>query len=204
MVPRYVAAASDLEGEDDIVLAALDQAPEPGIGKPRAGIRRDRADHLAIAARDEHIGHILMQGPALGDGQQMRLAFRSRVLRELTRAELLGLTQDRSRDLDRVVESKLANDIARDVWQRRKALRKPRARARFDLGGKQSDDLTEDPSLIVTVTACDQQVGRIGQRGKPGPRRALRYGALQFLEQATCFRHAAHASAAARSFYRGG
>ena len=54
----------------------LDQGAERRAGEARAGVLRDRAHHVAVAALDQHVGDGLAQRAALRDREQMLLAVR--------------------------------------------------------------------------------------------------------------------------------
>ena len=78
MLPRDVAAHADNGGESIVAGRAIDQHAKAGVGKACAGIFHHRMNHVAVAALDQHIGERSLSDVALGDGEQVLLAFRGR------------------------------------------------------------------------------------------------------------------------------
>src|SRR3981189_3550343 len=93
----------------------------------------------------------------------MLLAFGSCICNQGVGVEPPGLPKDGAGDVDRIVRSKLLDDVARRVVAGRKLVCEPYARGDFDVFSKPSDDFAESPDLFFGIPAGNQNVARVPQ-----------------------------------------
>ena len=80
--------------------------------------------HLALAARDHHVGDALGDGAALADGEEMLLALHHRAFDQRVLVDAFGMRQHRPGHLDGVVIGKAVDDFLRRVRDRRQLRRR--------------------------------------------------------------------------------
>jgi hypothetical protein len=92
---RQVAAHANMRRQHIVAVGAVDQRAECGIGEARTAVACDRADHVAVAVLDQHLGHGFAEPGAFGDGEQMELALGLGVEEEIAVVEPFGLAEHR-------------------------------------------------------------------------------------------------------------
>ena len=155
----------------------------------RTGVAGHGIHNSPIAPRDEYISYGLADGPSLRDREHVRLALRSGIRNQGHVIELFGFLQDRSGNLDRVVEGQLVNDVDRRFVVARNPLSKLCAGRDLNLIGETANDLAERLYLFVAITARDHQIGRMPQGLGAAFGRAARNRVVKILKIGFCLSH---------------
>ena len=176
--------ATDL-GQRAVVARAFDEIGIALLGQLGAGIVRDLLHDLAVAARNQHIGHRRHQLLAPRQREQMRLPFGARDIDEILLFEPRRLRQDRRRDGDILVIGKPAQDRDRRIGDRREPLRQFRLGPAFDFLDQAGEDVVEQTDMVFVEMsrAFEEQRGDLPQDLAMLLRAAMQQRRLQFWNQ---------------------
>ena len=192
---RYAGrAASRLVGA-----GAVDQLGDAAFREAGARVAGDGMDDDAVAARDEAIGHGLVQDDALRDREHVVAALGDRDRDEVVVGEPLGARQDRTGHHDLVVGER-AQHAAGRVRRIGEALGELGPGARLDRRGKPRDHDVEELDLLVgeRLGVPQEEIGDLPQGGEAPLLRAARDRLLEVGD------HLRHHGGASRARLRGG
>ena len=179
---RQIGAKAENLDQFVVGRGAGDDAGKAFIGKPRAGIVGQFADHLAFAAIDDDVGDGGGQvGPA-GNGEQMVLSLAAGDLDQHLGSEPAGIGEHAAGDLDLVVPGEMLDHLERRVVERRQPLRELGLRPRLDACDQEAEHVVEDLDLVVaeTFSVMEEEIGDLPQGFHPLGRRTASYGFFEF------------------------
>ena len=180
----YRQIAAKAENLDQFVVngGAGDDVGIAFLGKLRAGIVGQFADHLVFAAIDDDVGHRRGQvGPA-GNGEQVILPLAAGDLDQHLGPEPAGIGKHVAGDLDLVVPGQMLDHLERRVVERRQPLGEFGFGPRFDARNQEAEHLVEDLDLVVAEAfpVIEEEISDLPQGVHPLGRRAASDGVLKF------------------------
>jgi hypothetical protein len=166
---RQIAAKAENLDQFVVGRGAGDDVGIASLGKLRAGIVGQFADHLAFAAIDDHVGHGRGQvGPA-GNGEQVILPLAAGDLDQHVGPEPAGIGKHIAGDLDLVVPGQMLDYLERRVVERRQPLGEFGLGPRFDARDQQAEHVVEDLDLVVAEAfpIVEKEIGDLPQGFHP-------------------------------------
>jgi hypothetical protein len=198
MLVRDVGPQPELLGEHVVAGRALDQHAEAGVGEARAVVLRHRADHLPVAAHDQHVGHRFAQARPPADGEQVARALGLRIADEVALGERRRMPEHRLGHLDVVVEGERAHHARRRIGKPGEPACEFRPRPHFDFRGEPSDHVVEQGDLFLAEARgpVEEKVGDARQGRGALLGRAGGDGLFQVVNERTVADHSAPATTA--------
>ncbi len=197
MMPRNVAARTDMVGEALVIGGLADELAIAAVGEARAGIARHQVDDAAVTAIDQNLGDGFAQGAPPRDRPKVALAFGAGILDQIRLRQLLRAHQHRGCDRNGIVEGEGPHHLLRRVGTLRQPAGQLRLCVDLDRFNQNHQDIVEQRELLVRVPsrAGEEQVGHARECIEPHRGRALRNGQFEILNQGGrsghgIFRHA--------------
>ena len=152
-----------------VPVGAGDDAGVAGFRKMRAGIVRKAADHLAVAAVDDHVGDFLGKVGPPGDREQVILSLGAGNLDQRVGGDPARMRQHFAGNRDLVVAGQMLDDLEGCIVERRQPLAEFGLGPRFDARDQQAEDVVEDLDLVVAqaLAIIEEQIGHLPQGFDP-------------------------------------
>lgn len=148
-VPGDVGATSGADRKPIVTLRALNNSREARFRELCTRILHRAYNDLCVATLDQHVRDRRAQRVASRNCKEMFLALLFGILDQGRIIESFGLGEDRTGDINVIIEREGSNDLRRSRWDGRQTYCQQGARRNFDINDKADEDIIKERDVFI-------------------------------------------------------